>query len=59
LQGFDTADARQIDVHQNRFRLLLARKLDAKRCVGRAQQAYIGAARSRKMNFSRNRKGWK
>ena len=46
----DTADVRQIDVHQDHLRLGGARKLDAESPVHRGQQAQIGAARDEFLN---------
>ena len=44
-QRFDTADTRQIDVHQDDIRPRGARNLDAAVAVPRSQQADIGPAR--------------
>src|ERR1039458_6634476 len=44
-EGFDAADARQIDVHQDHFRLVRARQPDTQISVCRSQQAHIRAAR--------------
>ena len=44
FHGLDSADAGQVDVHQDHLRLIGARELDAEIAVGRAQQAQVGAA---------------
>ena len=46
FHGFDSADAGQVDVHQNDVRLIDARKLDAEIAVRYAQQSQFRAARS-------------
>src|ERR1700761_5718330 len=45
LQGFDAADPGQIDIHQDDFRTIGSRKLDAQIPVRRTQQAHIRAPR--------------
>src|ERR1700693_645869 len=45
LQGVDTADPGQIDVHEDHVRLMSVRQLDAHIAIHRGQQAQGGAAR--------------
>ena len=42
FQGFDSADAGQVDVHEDHIGLIGARQLDAQAAVFGGQQADIG-----------------